>query len=233
MSTWALLLGELQWFSEHEKAIWPFRAEPWNIPKSPRQCLITSRSRTASGLPGGFCCSISSLRYFFNPGLNSRWISETSLLAWKFLISSLALFFLKKYLFIWLHQVQLQHLGSSIAAHGLSSCGAWASEVSACGRSSYNTWVQSPCGLWDLSSPTRDRTSVLCIAWQTLNYWLDHEGRLSSLLSFFLWLLAAVRFKQGVQPQWALNSQIQASPFPLPCPDLAPPPSLHDLGQVT
>ena len=49
----------------------------------------------------------------------------------------------------------------------------------------------------------------------------------------FLWLLAAVCLKQGVQPQWALNSQIQASPFPLPCPDLAPPPSQHDLGQVT
>ena len=149
MSTWALLLGELQWFSEHEKAIWPFRAESWNIPKSPRQCLITTRSRTASGLPGGFCCSISSLQYFFSPGLSSHWISETSLLARKFLISSFALFFFKKYVFAWLHWVLVAARRSSVPVHGLSGCGAWALEVSACGPCRYDTWFSRPvaCGI--------------------------------------------------------------------------------------
>ena len=64
MSTWALLHeGELRQFLEHEKAIWPFRANSWNIPSSPGHHLITARSRTANGVPGSYC-SISSLGCF-------------------------------------------------------------------------------------------------------------------------------------------------------------------------
>ena len=42
----------------------------------------------------------------------------------------------------------LQPMDSLVEAHELSSCGAWA---------------LLPCGMWDLSSPTRDRTHVPCI----------------------------------------------------------------------
>lgn len=36
MSTWALLHeGKLKQFLEHEKALWPFRDNSWNIPNSP------------------------------------------------------------------------------------------------------------------------------------------------------------------------------------------------------
>lgn len=49
MSTWALLhQGELGPFLEHEKPIWPFGANSWNIPNSPGTILITTRSRTAA-----------------------------------------------------------------------------------------------------------------------------------------------------------------------------------------
>ena len=47
-----------------------------------------------------------------------------------------------------------------VVAHGLSSCGSWASLL----RS-----------MWDLSSLTRDRTCFLCIAKQFLNYWTMRE----------------------------------------------------------
>lgn len=93
MSTWALLHeGKLKPFSEREKAIWPFRADSWNIPNSPGHHLITTRSRTASCLPGGSRCSISSSGCFFNPSLSFHWIFVTSLLARKAPIPFLAFF---------------------------------------------------------------------------------------------------------------------------------------------
>lgn len=68
MSTWALLCkGELKQLLEHEKAVRPFRAASWNIPNSPGHHLITTRSRTASGLPG-----VLSLPLFFALFFQSR-----------------------------------------------------------------------------------------------------------------------------------------------------------------
>ena len=68
------------------------------------------------------------------------------------------LLFLKKYLFIWLCQVLF-------IAHGLSSCG-----------------TQALCGMWDLSSPTRDQTGISCIRRQILNHWTTRESPPSHLL---------------------------------------------------
>ena len=48
----------------------------------------------------------------------------------------------------------LEHAGSVVAAHGLS-CPA--------------------CGMWDLSSLTRDRTCVPCLGRQILNHWTSRE----------------------------------------------------------
>ena len=47
------------------------------------------------------------------------------------------------------------HVGSVITAGRLSSCG---------------TWIQLPHGMWDLSSPTRNRTCIPCVARQILNH---------------------------------------------------------------
>ena len=61
--------------------------------------------------------------------------------------------FFHVYLFIWLCWVLVAAHEIFIASyrvfHGLSSCGAWAQQLS---------------GMWDLSSPTRDQTHVPCIA---------------------------------------------------------------------
>ena len=54
----------------------------------------------------------------------------------------------------------LWHAGSLVVAHGLRSCGARAS---------------LPRGMWDLSSPTRDRTCVPCIGRHILNHWTTSE----------------------------------------------------------
>ena len=47
----------------------------------------------------------------------------------------------------------------------LLSCGVWHPEragsvVAVCGLSSCGTWAQLPCGMWDLSSLTRDQTRI-------------------------------------------------------------------------
>ena len=34
-----------------------------------------------------------------------------------------------------------------------------------------------PCGLWDLSSPTRDQTCVPCIGRWILNHWTTREAQ--------------------------------------------------------
>ena len=57
------------------------------------------------------------------------------------------------YLFTWLH-------GVLALAHRLSSCG---------------TWIWLPQGMWDLSSPTKDRTHVPSIEGQILNRWIARE----------------------------------------------------------
>ena len=48
----------------------------------------------------------------------------------------------------------------SSRAHVLSSC---------------RTWVQLPCGMWDLSPPLRDRTQVPCIGRRILTHWTTRE----------------------------------------------------------
>lgn len=82
MSTWALLQEQvLRQFEEQEKAIWPLQADSWNVPNSLRHHLVTIQSITVSGFLGGFCCSISSSWYVFNPGLNLHGIFVTIFLA--------------------------------------------------------------------------------------------------------------------------------------------------------
>ena len=56
--------------------------------------------------------------------------------------------------------LSFQHVDSLFAVQGLSS---------------YSTQAELLCGMWDLSSLTRDRTHVLCIARQILNHWTDRE----------------------------------------------------------
>ena len=73
---------------------------------------------------------------------------------------------------------QLWHAGSFVAAHRLLS--SWgmqffsslvvAHELSSCGAQAY-----LPCSMWDLSSMTRDRTRVSCIARQILYHWTTRE----------------------------------------------------------
>ena len=57
--------------------------------------------------------------------------------------------------------LSLQRMGFSlVVAHGLSSCGARA---------------QLPCGMWDLSSLTRDLTRVPCFGRWILKHWTTRE----------------------------------------------------------
>ena len=56
--------------------------------------------------------------------------------------------------------LQLQHAGSLVVAHVLSSCG---------------MQTQLPRGMWDLSSLTRDRTGTPCIARWILNHWTTRK----------------------------------------------------------
>ena len=42
-------------------------------------------------------------------------------------------------------------------------------------RARGGTTIQTPSGLWDLNSPTRDRTLTPCIGRQSLNHWTTRE----------------------------------------------------------
>ena len=67
-------------------------------------------------------------------------------------------------------------------AHGLCS---WQHTDSSCGA-----WAQLPRGMWDLSSLTRDRTSVPCIVRQILCHWTTKEvPRVIFLYTVLLMLL--------------------------------------------
>ena len=78
----------------------------------------------------------------------------------------------KKYLFGWFRsQLQnarssLHYVGSFITAHRLSSCGA------------QNQFL---CSMWDPSSPTRDQTSIPCIAGWIANHWTTREVPVQNL----------------------------------------------------
>ena len=45
-------------------------------------------------------------------------------------------------------------------------------------------WLQ---GMWDLSSPTRDRTHTPCIGRQSLNHWTAREVSISVFLCVLSW----------------------------------------------
>ena len=69
---------------------------------------------------------------------------------------------------------QSWHVGSRV--HGLSSCGAWPLQLwcmgsRARGLCSCSAWAQLPLVMWDVSSPTRDRTCIACIGRRILNHW--------------------------------------------------------------
>ena len=56
--------------------------------------------------------------------------------------------------------LSLRHTDSLFAVQGLSSC---------------STQAELLCGMWDLSSLTRDQTHVLCIARVIPNHWTVRE----------------------------------------------------------
>ena len=62
---------------------------------------------------------------------------------------------------------------SRVVAHGLSSCDTRAPEHT--DFSSCDARAQLLCGMWNLSSQTRDRTCVPCIARWILNHWTTRE----------------------------------------------------------
>ena len=77
------------------------------------------------------------------------------------------LFIKKKCVFVWLcwalvaaYGSSLCLEGSSVMTHGLPSCEALAEML---------------CGMWDLSSYTKDWIWVLCIAWLILNHWIRRD----------------------------------------------------------
>ena len=61
-----------------------------------------------------------------------------------------------------------------VAAHGPLQL--WHMDSSRHRLSSFDTWAQLSCGLWDLSSQTRDQTGVPCIGQWILNHWTTREG---------------------------------------------------------
>ena len=75
-----------------------------------------------------------------------------------FFLNSHLPFFLKKYLFIWLHWVLVAAWEIFIAACGIARCSAQVSLVVACGLlfSCAQAWL--PLCMWGLSALTRDRT---------------------------------------------------------------------------
>ena len=84
-----------------------------------------------------------------------------------------------KYLFIyfWLHWVLVSAHQIFTVVWGLSSYGTRALEcmgsVGATLRLICSMW--DPCGMWDLSSPSRDRTCISCIEKWVLKHWTSRE----------------------------------------------------------
>ena len=84
-------------------------------------------------------------------------------------------------LFIWLCWVSVVScriflmgcVDTRAAAPGLRSCGTQALEHS--GFSSWDAQAELLQGMWDLSSPSRDRTHISCIARWILNHWATRE----------------------------------------------------------
>ena len=79
----------------------------------------------------------------------------------------------------------LRHVGSFVAACRLQSTRAlqlWYMGSRARGLSSCSMRAQLTRGMWDLSSPTRDRTRISCIGRRILNHWTTREVPVSLLL---------------------------------------------------
>ena len=93
-----------------------------------------------------------------------------------------------------------------------------------------------PCGMWDLSSPTRDQTPVCCIGRQILNHWTTREVLSSSnflnwspkVLSVFQIKNLNVRLllknwnirhhwacvlRRSHQPQWVADTAVDGAEF--------------------
>ena len=123
-----------------------------------------------STLPSYLCLKVvrQEFCYFaFFKNISVFTYTHTFCLPYPYLNKYLYLFFLIYFYLSGCFGSQLQHSGSSlhhvesfIVAHRPCSCGMWA---------------QLPYGMWDLSSPTRGRTHVPCIAWQILNHWTTRE----------------------------------------------------------
>ena len=94
------------------------------------------------------------------------------------------LFFKVIHLFIWLHQVLVEVHGIFIASCRIFHC---------------QTWAQLLCGIWDLSSPTRDETHVPCFAKWILNHWTIREVPHPMLL--VLYDPATLTISQSCLPQ--------------------------------
>ena len=74
--------------------------------------------------------------------------------------------------------------GSLVAVHRLSSCDSRSCRIQ----------ISLLCGMWDLSSPTRDQTHDLCIIRRILNQWTTREGPMEFFLlpvffSLLVWML--------------------------------------------
>ena len=65
----------------------------------------------------------------------------------------------------------LQHVDSVAMAHGLSSC----SPMAAVKLHRLSSWCAGFVALWNISSPPRDQTQVLCIGRWILNPWISRE----------------------------------------------------------
>ena len=129
---------------------------------------------------GYLCFFVTSSISFINNLQFSEYRSFTSLV--KFIL------FFKKYLFIYLFLAalalsQLQHMGTLLWHKGFSL-------VVACGVSS-GMWAQLSCSMQDLSSPTRDQTSVPCIGRQILN-WTTREVPLVKFISRYFILFDVI-----------------------------------------
>ena len=78
-------------------------------------------------------------------------------------------------------EARLEACGQCSAPRACS--GAGFSLVVACGLSSCGAWASLPCGMWDLSSLTRDRTRVPCVGRRILNHWTASEAPRARLLT--------------------------------------------------
>ena len=89
------------------------------------------------------------------------------------------------YFYIWLRQVLVEALGIFHCTAGFSlvvACGFFFSLVEARGLSSCGMRAYLPRGMWNLSSPTRDRTHVPCIGRRILYHWTTRQVPISSFL---------------------------------------------------